>query len=101
MPILIEGVCVLLKKGSVIERYQGGYGQFIFDLQDQSKLIECNDLISIGFNSHEEARRDPLEDPGHHAFFDDCFQGRSAAFCPFKTRSQTPVFQGRDHEAHR
>jgi len=56
MPILIEGVCVLLKKGSVIERYQGGYGQFIFDLQDQSKLIECNDLISIGFNCHEEAR---------------------------------------------
>ena len=56
MPVLIEGVCVLLKKGSVIERYQGGYGQFIFDLHDQSKLIESNDLLSIGFNSHQEAR---------------------------------------------
>ena len=56
MPVLIEGVCVLLKKGSVIERYQGGYGQFIFDLHDQSKLSESNDLISIGFNSHDEAR---------------------------------------------
>ena len=56
MPILIEGVCVLLKKGSVIERYQGGYGQFLFDLQDQNKLIESNELISIGFNNHEEAR---------------------------------------------
>ena len=56
MPVLIEGVCVLLKKGSVIERYQGGYGQFIFDLHDQSKLIESNELLSISFNSHEEAR---------------------------------------------
>jgi hypothetical protein len=56
MPVLIEGVCVLLKKGSVIERYQGGYGQFIFDLHDQSKLIESNDLLSISFNSHDEAR---------------------------------------------
>ena len=56
MPILIEGVCVLLKKGSVIERYQGGYGQFLFDLQDQNKLIESNELISISFNNHEEAR---------------------------------------------
>jgi hypothetical protein len=56
MPVLIEGVCVLLKKGSVIERYQGGYGQFLFDLVDQSKLIESNELLSIGFNSHKEAR---------------------------------------------
>ena len=56
MPVLIEGVCVLLKKGSVIERYLGGYGQFIFDLHDQSKLIESNDLLSISFNSHDEAR---------------------------------------------
>ena len=56
MPVLIEGVCVLLKKGSIIERYQGGYGQFIFDLQDRSKLIESNELLSISFNSHEEAR---------------------------------------------
>jgi len=56
MPVLIEGVCILLKKGSVIERYQGGYSQFIFDLHDQSKLIESNDLLSISFNSHDEAR---------------------------------------------
>lgn len=56
MPILIEGVCVLLKKGSVIEHYQGGYGQFLFDLQDQNKLIESHELISISFNSHEDAR---------------------------------------------
>ena len=56
MPVLIEGVCVLLKKGSIIERYQGGYGQFIFDLQDQSKLIESNDLLSISFHHHQEAR---------------------------------------------
>lgn len=56
MPVLIEGVCILLKKGSVIEPYQGGYGQFLFDLHDQSKLIESNDLLSIGFNNHQEAR---------------------------------------------
>jgi hypothetical protein len=56
MPVLIEGVCVLLKKGSVIERYQGGYGQFLFDLHDQSKLIESNQLLSMSFNNHEEAR---------------------------------------------
>ena len=56
MPVLIEGVCVLLKKGSVLERYLGGYGQFLFDLHDQSKLVESNELLSISFNSHEEAR---------------------------------------------
>jgi hypothetical protein len=56
MPVLIEGVCVLLKKGSVIERYQGGYGQFIFDLHDRSKLIESNELLSLSFSNHEEAR---------------------------------------------
>ena len=56
MPVLIEGVSVLLKKGSVIERYQGGYGQFQFDLHDQSKISESNELISIGFDNHEEAR---------------------------------------------
>jgi hypothetical protein len=56
MPVLIEGVCVLLKKGSVIERYQGGYGQFLFDLHDQSKLTESNQLLSMSFNNHEEAR---------------------------------------------
>ena len=56
MPVLIEGVCVLLKKGSIIERYAGGFGQFIFDLHDRSKLIESNDLLSISFNNHDEAR---------------------------------------------
>ena len=56
MPVLIEGVCVLLKKGSVMERYQGGYGQFVFDLHDRSNLIESNDLLSISFNNHQEAR---------------------------------------------
>ena len=56
MPVLIEGVCVLLKKGSVIKRYQGGYSQFLFDLHDQSKLIESNQLLSMSFNNHEEAR---------------------------------------------
>jgi hypothetical protein len=56
MPVLIEGVCVLLKKGFVIERYLGGYGQFIFDLNDQRRMIESGDLISISFNNHEEAR---------------------------------------------
>ena len=56
MPVLIEGVSVLLKKGSIIERYQGGYGQFLFDLHDRSKYSESNELISISFNNHEEAR---------------------------------------------
>ena len=56
MPVLIEGVCVILRKGSIIERYQGGYGQFLFDLQDRTKLCECNDLLSIGFDTHDAAR---------------------------------------------
>ncbi len=56
MPVLIEGVSVPLKKGSIMERYQGGYGQFLFDLHDQSKFSESNELINIGFNNHEEAR---------------------------------------------
>ena len=57
MPVLIEGVCVLLKKGSVIERYQGGYGQFIFDLHDQSKLCESDGLLNVSFDNHAAARK--------------------------------------------
>lgn len=57
MPVLIEGVCVLLKRGSVIERYQGGYGQFIFDLQDRSRLWESEGLLSVGFENHASARK--------------------------------------------
>lgn len=56
MPVLIEGVCVLLKKGSLIERYQGGYGQFLFDLYDRSKMSESDELVSISFDTHEQAR---------------------------------------------
>ena len=57
MPVLIEGVCVLLKKGAIHQRYQGGYGQFIFDLVDQSKLWSSNELLSIRFDTHAEARQ--------------------------------------------
>ena len=56
MPVLIEGVCVLLRRGAIIERYQGGYGQFLFDIQDQNKLSESNELLCIGFANHDEAR---------------------------------------------
>jgi len=56
MPVLIEGVCILLKKGFIIERYQGGYSQFIFDLEDQSKIADCDELLCLNFNNHEEAR---------------------------------------------
>lgn len=56
MPVLIEGVCILLRKGSIIERYQGGYGQFIFDLNDRTRLCECNDLLSVSFDNHDLAR---------------------------------------------
>ena len=57
MPVLIEGVCVLLKKGAIHQRYQGGYGQFIFDLVDQSKLWSSNELLSIRFDNHADARQ--------------------------------------------
>ncbi len=57
MPVLIEGVCVLLKKGAIHQRYQGGYGQFIFDLVDQSKFWSSNELLSIRFDTHAEARQ--------------------------------------------
>ena len=57
MPVLIEGVCVLLKKGAIHQRYQGGYGQFIFDLVDQSKLWSSNELLSIRFDDHAAARQ--------------------------------------------
>jgi hypothetical protein len=57
MPVLIEGVCVLLKKGAIHQRYQGGYGQFIFDLVDQSKLWSSNELLSIRFDDHAAARK--------------------------------------------
>lgn len=57
MPVLIEGVSVLIKKGSIYERYQGGYGRFVYDLQDQASLCESDHLVRIGFDTHELARQ--------------------------------------------
>ena len=57
MPVLIEGVSVLIKKGSIYERYQGGYGRFVYDLQDQASLCESDQLVRIGFDTHELARQ--------------------------------------------
>ena len=56
MPVLIEGVSVLLKKGAIHERYEGGYGRFIFDIQDQGGLCISDQLVRVGFDTHALAR---------------------------------------------
>jgi len=56
MPVLIEGVSVLLKKGAIHERYVGGYGRFIFDIQDQGGLCVSDQLVRVGFDTHALAR---------------------------------------------
>ena len=56
MPVLIEGVSVLLKKGAVIERYTGGYGQFLFDLNGHKSLTSSNQLLCVQYENHEQAR---------------------------------------------
>ncbi|CAM3679784.1 hypothetical protein [Polynucleobacter antarcticus] len=56
MPVLIDGVTVLIKKGALFERYKGGYGQFIYDLQDLSTLAIGDDLVRISFEDHDSAR---------------------------------------------
>lgn len=56
MPVLIEGVSVLLRKGSVHERYHGGYGQFLFDLNDYVSFTACNRLLCVQYKNHDEAR---------------------------------------------
>ena len=57
MPVLIEGISVILKKGAIHERYEGGYGRFIFDIQDQGSLCVSNQLVRVGFETHELARQ--------------------------------------------
>jgi len=56
MPVLIEGVSVLLRKGSIHERYEGGYAQFLFDLSDYVSLTTSNQLVCVQYKNHEEAR---------------------------------------------
>jgi hypothetical protein len=56
MPVLIEGVTVLIKRGALFDTYKGGYDQFIYDLQDQSALAVSNDLVRISFEDHASAR---------------------------------------------
>ena len=56
MPVLIEGVSVLLRKGSIHERYQGGYGQFLFDLNGYVSFTASNQLLCIAYKNHDEAR---------------------------------------------
>ena len=56
MPVLIEGVSVLLRKGPIHERYQGGYAQFLFDLNDYVSFTACNQLLCVQYKNHDEAR---------------------------------------------
>jgi len=56
MPVLIEGVSVLLRKGSIHERYQGSYPQFLFDINDYVSFTACNQLLCVQYRDHEEAR---------------------------------------------
>ena len=56
MPVLIEGVSVLLRKGSIHERYKGGYAQFLFDLNDYVSFTASNQLLCVSYKTHDEAR---------------------------------------------
>lgn len=56
MPVLIEGVSVVLKKGAIYERYEGGYGTFLYELQGHISLTSCNQLVCIQFENHDQAR---------------------------------------------
>ena len=56
MPVLIEGVSVLLRKGSIHERYKGGYAQFLFDLNDYVSFTASNQLLCVAYKTHDEAR---------------------------------------------
>jgi len=56
MPVLIEGVSVLLRKGPIHERYQGGYAQFLFDLNGYVSFTACNQLLCVQYKNHDEAR---------------------------------------------
>ena len=56
MPVLIEGVSVLLRKGPIYERYKGGYAQFLFDLNGYVSFTACNQLLCVQYKNHEEAR---------------------------------------------
>lgn len=56
MPVLIEGVSVLLRKGSIYERYKGGYAQFLFDLNDYVSFTASNQLLCVAYKTHDEAR---------------------------------------------
>jgi hypothetical protein len=56
MPVLIEGVSVLLRKGSIHERYKGGYAQFLFDLNGYVSFTASNQLLCVSYKTHDEAR---------------------------------------------
>ena len=56
MPVLIEGVSVLLRKGFIHERYKGGYAQFLFDLNDYVSFTASNQLLCVAYKTHDEAR---------------------------------------------
>jgi hypothetical protein len=56
MPVLIEGVSILLRKGSIHERYKGGYAQFLFDLNDYVSFTASNQLLCVSYKTHDEAR---------------------------------------------
>lgn len=56
MPVLIEGVSVVLKKGAIYERYEGGYGTFLYELEGHISMTSSNQLICIQFANHDQAR---------------------------------------------
>jgi hypothetical protein len=55
--VLVEGSAIVVRKSSIIENYQGGMPQFLFDIPDGKALSQDDYLMSVSFNNYHLAKK--------------------------------------------
>ena len=54
--VIVEGSCIVVRKEAILENYQGGMAQFLFDLPDENTLSQDDYLMSFSFTDYHQAK---------------------------------------------
>ncbi len=54
--VIVEGSCIVVRKEAILENYQGGMAQFLFDIPDNNTLSQDDYLMSFGFKDYHQAK---------------------------------------------
>ena len=54
--VLVEGSAIVVRKDAILENYQGGMGQFLFDIPNENTLSQDDYLMSFSFQNYHLAK---------------------------------------------